>query len=93
MGSDFYSYDQESRCKTSCTTIYKLGAKWGFRKKWKMNEIKKKKNGKYLRINVPIISDDDHLIKKPFCIWTHPNPTVYQFVVTIESKSGIFVLS
>ena len=66
MGSDFYSYDQESRCKTSCTTIYKLGAKWGFRKKRKMNEIWKKKNGKYLRISVPTIPDDDHLIKKPF---------------------------
>ena len=35
-------------------------------KKQKMNEIQKKKNGKYLRINVPTIPDDDHLIKKPF---------------------------
>ena len=31
-----------------------------------MNEIWKKKNGKYLRINVLTIPDDDHLIKKPF---------------------------
>ena len=66
MGSDFYSYDQESRCKTSCTTIYKLGAKWRFKKKRKMNEIKKKKNGKYLRISVPTLLDDDDLIKKVF---------------------------
>ena len=66
MGSDFYSYDQESRCKTSCTTIYKSGAKWRFKKKWKMNEIKKKKNGKYLKISVPTLLDDDDLIKKVF---------------------------
>ena len=31
-----------------------------------MNEIWEKKNGKCLRIDVPTIPDDDHLIKKPF---------------------------
>ena len=31
-----------------------------------MNEIWKKKNGKYLRVSVPTIPDDDYLIKKPF---------------------------
>ena len=34
-----------------------------------MNEIWKKKNGKYLRINIPTIPDNDHLIKKPFAYW------------------------
>ena len=41
-------------------------------KKWKINEIKKKKNGKYLRISVPTLLDDDDLIKKVFKILTHP---------------------
>ena len=31
-----------------------------------MNEIWKKEKGKYLKINVPTIPNDDHLIKKPF---------------------------
>ena len=35
-------------------------------KKWKMNEIKKKKNGKYFRSSVPTLLDDDDLIKKVF---------------------------
>ena len=35
-------------------------------KKRKMNEIKKNKNGKYLRISVPTLLDDDDLIKKVF---------------------------
>ena len=66
MYSDVFPCHQQSRCKTSCTTIYKLEAKWGFRKKRKMNEIWKKKNGKCLRINVQTLPDDDDLIKKPF---------------------------
>ena len=63
MYSDVFPFHQQSRCKTSCTTIYKLGAKWGFRKKQKMNEICIKKNGKCLRIIVPTLLDDDDLIK------------------------------
>ena len=43
MGSDFYSYDQESRCKTSCTTIYKLGAKWRFEKNGRWMKLRKTK--------------------------------------------------
>ena len=34
-----------------------------------MNEIWKKKNGEYLRINVSTIPDDDYLIKRPFAYW------------------------
>ena len=35
-------------------------------KKRKMNEIKKKNNGKYIRISVLTLLDDDDLIKKVF---------------------------
>ena len=66
MYFDVFPCHQQSRCKTSCTIIYKLRAKWGFKKKWKRNEIWKKKNGKCLRINVPILPNDDNLIKKLF---------------------------
>ena len=43
MGSDFYSYDQESQCKTSCTTIYKLGVKWRFEKNGRWMKLRKTK--------------------------------------------------
>ena len=37
-----------------------------------MNEIKKNKNGKYLRISVPTLLDDDDLIKKVFLNFDTP---------------------
>ena len=34
-----------------------------------MSEIWRKKNSKYLRINIATIPDNDHLIKKSFACW------------------------
>ena len=80
MGSDFYSYDQESRCKTSCTTIYKLGAKWRFEKNGRWMKLRKTK----MVSTLELVSQHSLMMtiwsKKFFKFWHTRMPYLYSFV-------------
>ena len=51
------------------TAICKLASLEGYKKKWKMNEFKEKKNGEGRFLRLPRLSYRDETIRVTFAMW------------------------